>query len=342
VLKFGLIGCGAVASWCHLPALRRLRNVTVVAAADPDAGALARMKQQFRGDTHVAYQELLARPDIDAVVISVPPAHHAAVACAAAAARKAFYLEKPIAVSQAEAREVAAAVSSSGVATAMGFNRRLHPLYRQAKGLIQDGAIGRVRFVHSAFCEPAPSQGLPQWKLNRASGGGVLLDLASHHVDLLRWFLGEEVASVEATVTSEGSEQDGAQVRLAMRGGVQAQGSYSFRAGYADYLEFVGDRGGLRVDRHRATLGLRQVRAAGYGSRTIRPLPSPEVAAWWVRRLVRRFEDPSYFHALQAFTRQLEGGPQLLATLDDGARSLEVILGAEESARIGRPVRPGD
>jgi len=232
-------------------------------------------------------------------------------------------------------------VSSSGVAAVMGFNRRQHPLFRQARALIQDGAIGHVRFVHSAFCEPAPPQGLPPWKLNRDSGGGVLLDLASHHVDLLRWFLGDEVALVEATVTSESSEQDGAQVRLTMHGGVQAQGSYSFRAGYADYLEFVGDRGGLRVDRHRATLDLKQVRATGYGSRTIRPLPSPAVAAWWVRRVVRRFEDPSYFHALQAFRRQLEGGPRLLASLDDGARSLEVILAAEESARLGRPVRPG-
>jgi predicted dehydrogenase len=73
VIKVGLIGCGAVASFCHWPALRRMRHVTVVAAADPDAAALARMKQRFHGDTHVAYQELLARPDIDAVVISVRP-----------------------------------------------------------------------------------------------------------------------------------------------------------------------------------------------------------------------------------------------------------------------------
>jgi len=340
VLNIGLIGCGAVASFCHMPALRRLRSVRVVAVADIDADARTRMERQYRVDTHARYDDLLARPELHAVVISVPPSEHAAVALAAAAAGKPFYLEKPIATSLAEARSVTTAAAAARVTTAMGFNRRLHPLYLQAAAMVRDGTIGRVRAVQMTFCEPAPPQGLPSWKLTRAGGGGALLDLASHHIDLLRWILRDEVDAVEARVTSEVSEDDAAFLHLTLRSGARAQGFYSFRAAWADHLEFVGERGTLRVDRHRATLSVRRVRDAGYGTRTHWPAPTPAVAAWWLRRIVRRYEDPSYYHALQAFARQLDGGPALTATLEDGYRSLEIVLAAEESARSGTVLVP--
>jgi predicted dehydrogenase len=338
----GLIGCGAVASFCHLPALRRIRGVRVVAAADVDEAALKRIAGQHPMATHTRFEDLLGRPDVDAVIISTPPAEHAAAACAAARAGKAFYLEKPIAPNREDASRITNAAAAAGVVAAIGFNRRLHPLFRQARDLLRDGAIGRVRAVQMAFCEPPPPQGLPRWKLSRADGGGALLDLASHHVDLLRWFLADDVATVSAALTSVDSEQDGATLDLLLQGGARAQGIFSFRTGYADFLLFLGERGTLRLDRHRAMLDLQRSRAAGYGPRRSWPLPTAPVAAWWLRRLVRRAEDPSYFHALRAFVEHAGGGPARTATLSDGMRSLAVILAAEESARAGRPVQPVD
>ena len=88
------------------------------------------------------------------------------------------------------------------------------------------------------------------------SGGGVLLDLASHHLDLLRWFLQDEVATVAASLGSQITEQDTAQLALTMRSGVEVQSFFSFRSGLADYLEFIGERGTLRVDRHAPVLTL--------------------------------------------------------------------------------------
>jgi len=268
-------------------------------------------------------------------VISVPPGEHADIACAAALAGKAIYLEKPVATTLPDAARIVDAVTTARVVGVTGFNRRLHPLFEQARRILQTGVIGRVASVQMAFCEPAPAQGLPGWKLARATGGGVLLDLLSHHADLLRWFTEDHIASVQASTTSVMSEQDGAVVTLTTRHGVQAHGFYSFRAGYADHLEFQGDRGSLRVDRHRARLSIRRSRANGYGTVAFRPVPTRQVVSWWMRRVIRRYEDPSYFHALQAFVRQLEGGPAANATLVDGVRSLEVVLAAEESARTG-------
>lgn len=340
VIRVGLVGAGAVASWCHIPALRRVRGASLVAVADVNAAALDRVRRAHGIATHSSPEALLSRADVDAVVIAVPPGLHADVACAAAAAGKAIYLEKPVATTLPDANRIVDAVAAAGAPCVTGFNRRLHPLFVQARQLLQRGAIGRLASVHMAFCEPAPPDGLPAWKRTRATGGGALLDLASHHVDLLRWFTDDDIGAVRATTASAESEQDSAEVSLTTQQGVQAHGFYSFRAGYADHLEFQGDRGTLRVDRHRARLWLRRSRAMGYGTAMARPFPTPAVAAWWLRRSIRRHEDPSYYHALRAFVRQVAGGPAANATLRDGVRSLEIVLAAERSARSGATVHP--
>ncbi|HEX7122226.1 MAG TPA: Gfo/Idh/MocA family oxidoreductase [Gemmatimonadaceae bacterium] len=338
-LSLGLIGCGAVTQYCHLPALRRLRNVRVVAVADVDPSATDRAHRATGAERYNDPHALLGRGDVEAVLIALPASCHAAIAATAAAAGKHIYLEKPIATGREEAQALLDTVSRAGVTVAVGFNRRLHPLYLQARAQLQQGTIGPVRHVLTAFCEPAPATGLHAWKRTRASGGGVLLDLASHHIDLLRWFLGDEVAEVDATSMSQESECDSASLRLVMRRGIEAQSFFSFRAGYADVLEFHGEQGTLRIDRHRARFALRVARTRGYGLRSVWTTPTRDVAAWWVRRLVRPSQDPSYHGALRAFVAQLRGGPARTASLADGWRSLEVVLAAEEAARRGSGVR---
>src|SRR5262249_49543919 len=155
-------------------------------------------------------------------------------------------------------------------------------LYEQARGLVARGRIGPVRAVHSAFCEPVAPADMPAWKRRRDTGGGVLLDLASHHVDLLRWLLADEVECASAVCASELSEQDGAWVSLTTGRGTRVQGVYSFRAGYADHLELIGEGGTLRLDRHRASLDLRLHRRRGYGVRPGVAAPTPGLAAWRV------------------------------------------------------------
>jgi predicted dehydrogenase len=166
----------------------------------------------------------------------------------------------------------------------------------------------------------------------------VLLDLASHHADLLRWFLNDEVADVVARLVSEATEDDTAWLSFTMRGGVQVQSFFSFRAGRADFLEFAGERGTLRVDRHRTSLALRLSRRSRYGVRSAFVRPRWETLVWRMHRLLRPSYEPSYGLALAAFAETLRGRPPRGATLTDGVRSLETILRAEESARTGRPV----
>jgi myo-inositol 2-dehydrogenase / D-chiro-inositol 1-dehydrogenase len=336
-VRLGLLGCGNIARWMHLPALRSLPGATLVAAADPDAGARDRARRLVRGPIYERAEELLARDDIGAVVICAPSRMHAALAIAAADAGKHFYLEKPIATTAADGCRVLEATGRAGVSAAIGFNRRLHPLYEQAREVLARGSIGRVRAVQTVWCEPIPLDRMPPWKRQRSSGGGVLLDLASHHFDQLRWLLDDEIVSVDALLRSELSEHDTARVELETAGGVAVQGLFSFRSELADSTVFLGEHGTLRLDRHSPVLSLELPRRLGYGVRRRRVAPTPAAAAWRLRRLFRPSADPSYRRSLRAFLDLVGDRPSRAATLMDGLRSLELVLAAEDAARLGEP-----
>src|SRR6185503_19940614 len=121
-----------------------------------------------------------------------------------------------------------------------GFNWRYQPLMARAKEIVQDGTIGELREITSVFSEPHE---LPAWKTRRDEGGGVLLDLGSHHFDLARWRTGAEVTSVASVIRSEISEGDQASVQLELTNGCAVSSFFSFRADRAHWLELRGTRG---------------------------------------------------------------------------------------------------
>ncbi|MGH7177827.1 MAG: Gfo/Idh/MocA family protein [Tepidisphaeraceae bacterium] len=337
-VRVAVLGCGTIAYWAHLRNLRKIPNAILVAAADPDPDARARASALIEAPLFAGHEEVLAREDVDAVVICAPSGLHAQLAVAAADAAKHFYLEKPIATTAQEAQEVLRAAAATGVVGVVGFNFRFHPTHERARELIAHGRIGAIRAVQTVFCEPLPADRMSEWKKTRTSGGGVLLDLASHHVDLLRWFLNDEINTVEAHIDSLLTEHDSARVAMGLRNGVQAQSYFTCRGGPADYLEFIGERGTLRVDRFRGVVTVRVSRRHGYGTRAVWQMPTGEILAMKARRMIHPSYDPSFRRALTAFVDRVSGQTDTIPSLDDGARSLAVVLAAEESARRGGSV----
>jgi len=310
-----------------------MRGAALVAVADPDPGRRAAAACLAQTTGYDDPQVLLERTDVEAVVISAPTHLHAELVVAAARARKHVFLEKPLATNEQDARRVLDEVERSGVTAAIGFNRRLHPLYEQAHALVTEGAVGRVRRILTAFCEPVEPAQMPAWRRSRSTGGGVLLDLASHHFDLLRWFLAEEIEVVAAGTSSEASEQDGAWAHLSTPSGTEAQSVFSLQAAHADFLEFIGERGTIRIDRHRATLEWRVPRRFGYGIRPKWPRPGPDLIVWRMRRLLPGVAgEPSYGRLLRAFVKRVSGAPLEVPSLEDGLSSLRAVLEAERLA----------
>jgi predicted dehydrogenase len=116
------------------------------------------------------------------------------------------------------------------------------------------------------------------------------------------------------------------------------QSWFSCRSALSDWIEFAGERGTLRVDRHRPRLSLRVPRRFGYGVRSVPVPPTGAVAAWWGERVMRPSADPSYRRSLAAFVGLLRGEAVAMPALIDGMRALEVVEAAEESDRSGSSV----
>ena len=344
-LRVGLIGCGRIAQAVHLGILTTLPTIDLVALAEPDAER--RGEAQRRVPTAVAfadYRELLALPAVEAVVICLPHALHAEAAIAALEARKQLYLEKPLATNLAEGQAVLDAWERAGTVGMIGFNYRYHPLHRAARQRLRAEAIGELVGLRAIFASAA--RPLPPWHQSRQSGGGALLNLGSHHIDLVRFLLEREVGTVFADIRTQRSAQDSAALQLSLGNGVLAQLFLSMSAVEEDRIEIYGQRGKLAFDRHRSLA----VEVGGVSpdvaprQRLGRALRATTLAPRLLRKLAAPTADPSFRAALADFAHAAQRG-QLAADAPDlaaGYRSLAIIAAAEESAVTGRAVASAD
>ena len=335
----GLIGCGHIARAVHLKILARMPGARVVAVAEPDersrAAALGEVPaaRAFRD-----YRELLEDPATDAVVVSLPSGLHAEAAIAALEAGKHVYLEKPLATDAAGGRAVLSAWRKSGRVGMIGFNYRFNRLFLDAARLLASREAGDPIAVRSIFAS-APRQ-LGGWKAERGHGGGVLLDLASHHVDLSRFLFREEVADVDCALRSVRTEDDTASLQLRLAGGMLVQSFFSHCAADEDRFEIYCERGKITVER-----GAGLAAFVSRGRRETRRVDSIR-RAWSAARNARygyeKFRafghEPSWALAFARFLACVRSERAASPDLEDGWRSLEVVLAAEEAARSGRRV----
>lgn len=339
VLKVGLIGCGRIAQLVHLNVLRNLPGVELAALAELDPQRRAEASQRAPGAMSVAdYQELLAMPEVEAVVICLPNALHVEAAVAAFEQGKHVYLEKPLATNLPEAQSVLTAWRRAGAVGMIGFNFRFNPLYQALKQRLQSNRIGELISARSVFSTAAHSR--PQWKHTRQSGGGVLLDLASHHVDLVHFLFDQPVGEVAATVRSQQSEDDSALLQLRLADGLLVQSFFSMSAIEEDRFEIYGQAGKLAVERYSSVDVEITEPAAAFArfKRWGRHLTSLLRSRYILKKLLAPSHEPSYQAALAHFVAATQGRHPARPDLQDGYRSLAVIEAAEESARTGRIV----
>ena len=327
-LRIGEIGCGQIARAIHLPVLSRMPEARVVALAEPvDASRAAAAALAPGATAHADYHELLRAGGLDAVVICAPPHLHAPSAIAAFDAGLHVYLEKPLAPSLADAEPALQAWLRAGTIGMIGFNFRFHPQISRIRERLRDGAIGDPLAVRAVF-SILPHE-LPEWKRTRHTGGGVLLDLASHHVDLVHHLLGDDVTRVYASTRSLRGENDHAAVQLELASGVIAQLFVSLGTVDENRLEIVGTEGKLVMDRTELVRP-EHIPATQQGARARRLARA--LVALEPRRVLRSpGAEPSFATALSAFVWSASGnsfgGPDLF----DGVRNLAVIEAAERS-----------
>jgi len=327
-LRIGVIGCGQIARAIHLPVLGRMPQVRIVALAEPvDASRAAAAAIAPAAKAYSDYRELLHAGGLDAVVICAPPHLHAPCAIAAFDAGLHVYLEKPLAPSLADAEPAVQAWLRAGTVGMLGFNFRFHPQIARIRERLRDGAIGDPLAVRTIF-SILPHE-LPEWKRTRHSGGGVLLDLASHHIDLVHHLLGEDVTRVYASTRSLRGENDHAAVQLDLASGVIAQLFVALGTVDENRLEIVGTEGKLVMDRTELVRP-EHVPATQQGARARRLARA--LVALEPRRVLRSpGAEPSFTTALSVFVWSASGNAFAGPDLFDGVRNLAVIEAAERS-----------
>jgi predicted dehydrogenase len=318
----------------------------VIALAEPDAQRREEAVRRAPAAVAVAdYRTVLDSPDVEAVVICLPTAMHADVAIAALQAGKHVYLEKPLAASCAEGLQVLEARRQAGVVGMVGFNYRFHAFYQAARRHIQSGRLGEIVAVRTVFSS-APRLA-PAWKQTRTSGGGVLLDYASHHVDLLSFLFDQPIAEAYADVRSLRSEDDTASVQLRLENGVPVQSLFAFGSADDDRFEIYGQSGKLTVDRQRGwnavvTPAARGTSRADQARDLLRSLAHVASSPYLRARMLAPSNEPSFQASLEHFAAVVRNRSLPYPDFDDGYRSLAVIEAAEESARARHPVRVSD
>lgn len=338
-LKAGLMGCGRIAQSVHLPVLTHLPEVELVALAEVDPERLEKARHLVpKAVVCDHYKKLLKMKEVEAVIICLPNDLHAEAAIASLQQGKHVYLEKPLATSLEQARRVLEVWQNTHLVGMIGFNYRFNRLYRATQEYLQAGSLGKLVGVHSTFS--TTGRNLPDWLQTRSIGGGVLLDLASHHTDLIRFFFGQEVREVFASLRSLHSEDDTAMLQLKLSDGLMVQSFFSLNSIEEDRFEVYGQTGKLFVDRYLSlcveiygpTLDSFRLRRLWHGVKALTHLP------YLLEKIRAPGHEPSYREALTHFVTAVRAHRPGVPDFYDGFRSLMTIGAAEESVGTGRPV----
>ena len=212
-LRIAVAGVGSFTQRVVLPGLAACADAEVVALFGPTRDKTERIAAQYEvRAVYDDYVELLARTPLDAVFVATPNDAHHPMVMAALERGLAVACEKPLAPTVAQASEMHAAATQRGVPTAVNFSYRSSTTYRQVEQLLATGQLGSIYHFSVLFLQGIKADpSLPlAWRMQAERGGGTVLDIGTHMLDLLRWWFGD-IAAVCAHAEIVVSERAGPQ-----------------------------------------------------------------------------------------------------------------------------------
>ncbi len=319
-LAVGLIGIGNMGGG-HLSGFLGDADLQVVAVCDVNTEkrvkALNRVEEQYADqreagtykgcDQYNEYERLLARDDIDAVLIAVPDHWHATVAIAAARAGKDIYCEKPLSLTVCEARAMVRAARRYGRVFQTGSQQRSAGNFRKACELVRNGRIGKLQTVHVGVGEPSREKYLAEepipegfdwerwlgpapwqpynserasgsysggWRRIRDYSGGMMTDWGAHHFDIAQWGMGMDGSGPAEVIPPDGRDYDTLTYKY-------ANGVTMYHGG-ANGVLFTGTEGKIEVNRGYLKTWPDEIGLEPLGPNDLRLYESPGHRADWI------------------------------------------------------------
>lgn len=326
MLKIGLLGAGRIAG-VHAAAISQNPQSKLVAISDFYPEVADKLARQFDAVMRTN-EDIIADPEIDAVLIATPTDTHSDLIEAATAAGKAVLCEKPVDLSLERARACLHNSAPSGVPVMVGFNRRFDPNFAALKASLEAGDIGKAELLSITSFDPAP----PPVSYIKTSGG-LFRDMMIHDFDMANFIMGEAPISVMATAScvvdpeiSAAGDVDTAVVTLSYADGRIAVIKNSRRAayGYDQRVELLGAQGLLQAQN---MLENTVVKSTDKGVTGAKP------TYFFLERYMA-----AYAAEWASFVDAVTNGTALPVTLSDGIDALAMAEAATRSAQSAMPV----
>lgn len=229
MLNYGIIGAGNIFWTGHLPVLKTLPQARIMAVCDINTGILEKVKKEVGVEhTFEKWKKMADLKDIDVVIVSGPTVLNAEIVEYLAGRGKHIFLEKPLAITMADARRIVEVSKQYNVKICVGHQRRYSSVDSKAVSLIKEGRIGRIVFVQLGLCSSDACEWMKQGKgayFNiRLWGGGLWIQWGVHYTDLLLYLTGSSAGWVSADIRScvcpvEGFDDD-ATALISLKGGI--------------------------------------------------------------------------------------------------------------------------
>ena len=253
MIRWGIIGCGNVTEVKSGPAFNKVKESKLVAVMRRNA--ILAKDYARRHNVPRFYSnadELINDTEVNAVYIATPPSSHAEYAIRVIKAGKPVYIEKPMAASYQECLKINKAAEKYKIPVFVAYYRRSLPGFLMIKKFIEEGKIGKVRFVQlQLFKSPSEDEksGKLPWRvIPEISGGGHFFDLASHQLDYLDFLFGP-IKDIKSTVTNQAGlykAEDFVTADFVFPGNIIATGTWCFNASLEssrDSIEIIGEKG---------------------------------------------------------------------------------------------------
>ncbi|MEZ6190525.1 MAG: Gfo/Idh/MocA family oxidoreductase [Phycisphaerales bacterium] len=337
-VRYGIIGCGAIAQRRHIPEAVANKNAKVVAIADPVTGRAKSVADPIGAVAYTDYKRMLKEEDLDAAVVCGPNRLHAPMTIDAFKAGLHVLVEKPMATTRAEGKKMIAAAKQARKYLMVGMNQRLMPTHVKAKDILSSGRVGTPIAFETSFKHPGPDgwsvDGANSWFFKKIPAVmGVCGDLGVHKADLMRWLLGEEFVLAGGVISTldKRTDQgrlipldDNAYITLKSKSGVVGSMNISWTnyGGEDNGTTVFCSKGVIKVGKHpdfgvvvEYRNGEREFHKVGAVATNTRQVSSG---------------------VIDSFTESILARKKPLIDGMEGYRALDVILTAMEAAKAGR------
>lgn len=343
-VKWGVIGAGGIADRRTIPGMMLAQNGELVAVMDVNMEFAEKIRAKY--NAKIAYDnidDILADKEIDAVYIATPIVFHKEQAIKAAKAKKHILIEKPVGLTVEEGKEVADVCSKEGVLIAVGLMMRFHSYHQKMKEIIDSGKLGEIVSCRGQLTCWYPD--IPgNWRQQKeTSGGGSLMDMGVHCIDLLQYLTNSKaikVAALTATKTFKYGVEDSASILMEMENGIYSYVDTNFNipdSAARCRLEIYGTKGSMLAE---GTIS----QVEGGKLDVMISDDSLDYNAQQDRNNVVPVEvkvefGNMYTKEIESFGNSILNGSKIEVTIDDALQVQGVVDAAYESSEIGSFVK---